>query len=359
MKKKLLISTGGSGGHTIPAISLYEHLKDDFEIFLTSDKRGTKYINKNIYNHEIIEIPSISKNIFKLPYVLFFSIIAFFKSLIFIKKNKIEILISTGGYMSLPLCLSAKLLKIKIYLFEPNAIIGRSNKFFLRFSEKIICYLKNPKNLPEKYKYKIFFVEPLLRKKIYLEKKNLEIKIKKPFTILVMGGSQGAEFFDNEISFLMIDLFKEYEISLIQQITDEKKKIKIKKNYTEAGIQNELFRFDEDIFKKYNQIDFAITRSGASTISELVFFNIPFIAVPLPTSKDNHQFYNAENYFDKKLCWLINQHDYKKENLKEFILNLIQNSDNYFEKKNNMIKFSYQNTWNNINQKLLALINEN
>ena len=52
MKKKLLISTGGSGGHTIPAITLYEHLKNDFEIFLTTDKRGTKYINKNIYNYK-------------------------------------------------------------------------------------------------------------------------------------------------------------------------------------------------------------------------------------------------------------------------------------------------------------------
>ena len=157
----------------------------------------------------------------------------------------------------------------------------------------------------------------------------------------------------------MINLFKDFEISLIQQITDEKKKKILKEKYTEIGIQNDLFSFDEKIFQKYNQVDLAITRSGASTISELIFFNIPFLAIPLPQSKDNHQFHNAKDYYDKKLCWLINQTDYKKENLKEFILNLIQNSDNYFEKKNNMIKFSYQNTWNNINQKLLALINEN
>ena len=45
MKKKILISTGGSGGHIIPAITLYDHLKNDFQIFLTSDKRGSKYIN--------------------------------------------------------------------------------------------------------------------------------------------------------------------------------------------------------------------------------------------------------------------------------------------------------------------------
>ena len=59
MKKKILISTGGSGGHTIPAITLCEHLKNNFEIFLTSDKRGAKYINKNLYNYKLIEIPRI------------------------------------------------------------------------------------------------------------------------------------------------------------------------------------------------------------------------------------------------------------------------------------------------------------
>ena len=142
MKKKILISTGGSGGHTIPAITLYEHLKNDFEIFLTSDERGAKYINKNIYKYKLIEIPRISKNFFKLPYLLIFLIISFFKSFFFMKKNNIQILISTGGYMSLPLCLSAKILKIKIYLFEPNFIIGRLNKFFLKFSEKIFVIRK-------------------------------------------------------------------------------------------------------------------------------------------------------------------------------------------------------------------------
>jgi len=359
VKKKLLISTGGSGGHTIPAITLYEHLKNDCEIFLTTDKRGAKYINKNIYNYKLIEIPRISKNFFKLPYILLFLIVSFFKSFFFIKKNNIQVLISTGGYMSLPLCLSAKILKIKIYLFEPNIVIGRSNKFFIKFSEKIISYSKNLKNFPEKYKHKIFLIDPLLRKKIYQEKRNFENKIKKPFTILIIGGSQGAEFFDNQISELMIDLSKDLKISIFQQITNETITKLLKEKYTKAGIKNELFSFDEEIFKKYNQVDFAITRSGASTISELIFFNVPFLAIPLPKSKDNHQFYNAKEYTDKKLCWLVNQSDYKKENLKEFILNLIQNSDNYFEKKNNMIKFSYQNTWNNINQKLLALINEN
>ena len=47
MKKKILISTGGSGGHVIPAISFYEHLKENFDVSLVVDQRGHKFLNKN------------------------------------------------------------------------------------------------------------------------------------------------------------------------------------------------------------------------------------------------------------------------------------------------------------------------
>ena len=359
MRKKILISTGGSGGHTIPAVILYEHLKNSFEIFLTTDRRGTKFIDKNIYDYKEIEIPRISKNIFKIPYLLFFFVISLFKSFFFIKNRNIQILISTGGYMSLPLCISARILGKKIYLFEPNMVIGRSNKLFLRFSEKIICYSKELRNFPNKFKDKIFVIQPLLREKIYKEKVNSKYEISKTFKILIMGGSQGAEFFDNEISDLIVDLSKNYKISILQQTSTEDKIKLLKKKYLKSDIEYELFNFNESIYKKYNHIDFAITRSGASTMSELIYFNIPFLAIPLPSSKDDHQLYNAKEYFDKKLCWLIIQSDYKKEKIKDFILNLIRNSEDYFEKKKNMSKFSYQNSWNNINQKLLALLNEN
>ena len=54
MKKKILISTGGSGGHVIPALNFYEHLKENNEVFLTSDLRGLKFIDTKIYNNKII-----------------------------------------------------------------------------------------------------------------------------------------------------------------------------------------------------------------------------------------------------------------------------------------------------------------
>ena len=58
-------------------------------------------------------------------------LISTFISIFFLKSKKIDILIGTGGYMSVPICIAAKILNIKIYLFEPNMVIGRANKFLL------------------------------------------------------------------------------------------------------------------------------------------------------------------------------------------------------------------------------------
>ena len=67
MEKKILISTGGSGGHVVPATILYEHLKDKFQVYLSTDNRGMKFLNKEMKNLEVFNINPISKNYFLLP----------------------------------------------------------------------------------------------------------------------------------------------------------------------------------------------------------------------------------------------------------------------------------------------------
>ena len=66
MEKNFLITTGGSGGHVIPATILYEHLSKKLNVLISTDKRGTKYLNKEIYQYEIIDTPRLN-NIFLLP----------------------------------------------------------------------------------------------------------------------------------------------------------------------------------------------------------------------------------------------------------------------------------------------------
>ena len=79
MKKKILISTGGSGGHVIPAITFYDHLKENFEIFLTTDKRGVRFINQNKYIFNIINVPQLTKNFFKITFNIIFFLFSILK----------------------------------------------------------------------------------------------------------------------------------------------------------------------------------------------------------------------------------------------------------------------------------------
>ena len=110
--KKILISTGGSGGHVVPATILYEHLSSSYDVQIASDYRGSKFIDKNFYKCSVIEAPKISNNIFFAPLFLILFTISIIKSFKFLKQNNIHYLISTGGYMSLPFCIAAKLLNL-------------------------------------------------------------------------------------------------------------------------------------------------------------------------------------------------------------------------------------------------------
>ena len=124
MKKNILISTGGSGGHVIPATILYDHLSETNAVIISTDKRGLRYLDSDHYEIKIIDTPRLN-NIFSLPLKLIIIFLKIIESFFILRKNKINCLISTGGYMSLPLIIASKLLSIKIFLLEPNLVLGR------------------------------------------------------------------------------------------------------------------------------------------------------------------------------------------------------------------------------------------
>ena len=355
MKKKILISTGGSGGHVIPAKILMDHLNNNFEVIISTDQRGEKYL-KNVLNKKIkINTPKLN-NLYLLPLNLIKILFLTFTSFFILKKNQIDILMSTGGYMSLPLCLAAKILSIKIFLLEPNMVLGRANNFFLQFSEKIFCYNNSIKNFPSKFLNKIVLIKPLVRLMFY-EKFNNYIK-KDKFNFLVIGGSQGANIFDFEINESFKDISKSFPIKVTHQTSEQNIK-KLKDFYFKNNIDCHVFSYETNFFNIINQIDFCITRGGASTLAELSLMNIPFLVVPLPTAKDNHQFENALYYKNNNSCWIIEQKNFNKKELSQFLLNLLTDHNEYLKKKENLKKLNYQNSWNNVNQKILDTINAN
>jgi UDP-N-acetylglucosamine--N-acetylmuramyl-(pentapeptide) pyrophosphoryl-undecaprenol N-acetylglucosamine transferase len=234
------------------------------------------------------------------------------KSLIILKKKKIQILISTGGYMSLPLCIAARILNIKIYLLEPNMVIGRANKFFLKFCKKIICYSGNIIDFPKKYKNKLKIINPLIRKKYY-NKKSRENDNK--FTLIIIGGSQGAQIFDKILHESIIEVSKSKTLRVIHQ-TNQKNIDNLKNLYLENNIENTVFSYDQNLNLLIDQADLCITRSGASSLAEISLSKKPFIAIPLPSSKDNHQLENANYYKIKVVAGLLIKLILIKKNLK-------------------------------------------
>ena len=60
MKVKILISTGGSGGHVIPAITIHDHLKQNYDISISSDVRGLKYLDNKFYKIQVIDTPKLN-----------------------------------------------------------------------------------------------------------------------------------------------------------------------------------------------------------------------------------------------------------------------------------------------------------
>ena len=356
MNKRVLISTGGSGGHVVPGTIFYEHLKKNFDVHICSDLRGAKFLNREKYKVEIINTPKLSKNLFLLPFQLFLILHLVVKSFFFLKKKKINILISTGGYMSLPLCIASKILNIKILLFEPNMVLGKANKFFLNFCDKIFCYSDKIKHFPNKLIDRIVIIKTLLRKEFYLTRSSEDID--KKINLLIIGGSQGAKLFDTAINDSIIKLSKRYELRIFQQTNFENYK-RLKNFYSKNNIKNELFDFKENISEFMSKANICITRAGASTLAELIFLNIAFIAIPLPFAKDNHQFENASYYKNHGCNWILNQSELNESSLVNKLINIIENKEEYLDKKKNMRNFSYQNTWNNINQKIISVINEN
>ena len=353
--KKILITTGGTGGHVIPEKIIKEHLKNNFEIYYSTDLRGLKYLSLDINKTIIIDTPRFNLS-FYLPFRLIKLMYLILQSILFLKKEKIEKVISIGGYMSIPIIIGAKILGLTILLLEPNLVLGRGNRFFLNFSKKILCYSNKISNFPKKNFHKIELIKPLVSKAFYELEKTKDINNK--FCFLISGGSQGAQIFDDLIKDIMIDISKAFSIKVIQQTSIENIK-RLKNFYDSKNIENKIFNFDENFINLINMSDLCITRAGATSLAEISILNKPFIAIPLPSAKDNHQMKNAQFYEEMGCCWVLDQRNLKKEKLSKIILNILNDKTDLIDKKSNLEKLNFENSWNDVNQKLQKIINEN
>ena len=361
IKKKILIATGGTGGHIIPAYSLANHfIQNNFIVNLTSDKRGLKYLDyyKNLKVIKISSSPLVKKNIFKFFIsisIIFFSII---KSLLILITDRPTIIFGMGGYSSFPLCIAAAILRIKFIIYENNLYIGKANKYLLPFTEKIFVAYKELEGIPEKYNKKVLEVGNILRDEI-INSKNNEEKFTKFDTlkILVLGGSQAAKVFADELP----SIFKKLndtglKVTVYQQCL-ESQIDQLSNFYKNTEINYKTFNFTDKIIDYYLRANLVITRSGASVLGELINVKIPFITIPLPSSADNHQYKNAEFYEKKGYGYLLEEKDIKNK-MYDLINSLIQNKSRIENIFSNQRQYSDKNIFQDLNIQVDKILNE-
>ena len=292
MSKKIIFSAGGTGGHIFPATNLMKHFSEKgYEVVLVTDKRGNNFVNKysKFKSYELRAGTPTNKNfLFKILslIMIFYSLL---KSIIILKKENADLIVGFGGYVSFPLCFVSKFFNLPLVIYEPNMVVGRTNKYLLSFAKKIFLAKTIKINFPKKYQNKVYIVGSIINKNIINHSNFKKNKDKENFSILVLGGSQGAEIFGKIIP-PVINMIKDkgYRIEVNQQCTKSQKDSLID-YYNKNNIKNYVFEFDKNILNLILSSDIAITRCGASTTAELAYTLTPFIAVPLPNSVDNHQ----------------------------------------------------------------------
>ncbi len=340
MNKKIIFSSGGTGGHIFPTINLMNYFsKRGYEVLIVTDKRGEKFLKyKKDFKAYVMSVKTpANKNFIKkiLAFVLMF--FAFIKSVLILKKEKPDLVFGFGGYISFPISFASRFFKIPLVIYENNMILGKANKYLVSFSKKLLLASNIPENLNPKYKDKICKVGNILREEIlkYSAKdKKLDSKI---FSILVLGGSQGAEIFGEIIPPVIKKIKDEgYEIFINQQCLQHQKN-SIIDFYNKNKIKNNVFNFTDDILNLLSSSHVAISRCGASSLAELKNTQTPFIAVPLPHAADNHQYLNAKYYEKQGFCWIIEQDNLNLINLSNLIITLIED-----KKKLEIIKKSMQ-----------------
>ena len=305
MNKIICCVAGRSGGHILPCLShaknLLDHGRADDIIFVsTASKIDLEILSNNtiLKNHIPIDLDNIPKNIFGYPVFGLKLFLAFLKSLKTLIKFKPSEIVSTGGYISIPVAIASLLLRIPVTLYELNATPGRATKFLAPIASKInVCFEGATKYFPAK---KCTLTDyPISHKKdqIALSRKpaliKLGLKTDSP-TLLVLGGSQGSKFINQAVKELVKNICKsEVKINIIHQIGAKFDDSEWKIYYTGLGITALTFGYTNNLDLMYKASDLVICRSGAGALFDTKFFGRPCITIPLETKSNSHQLQNA------------------------------------------------------------------
>ncbi len=300
---KILAVTGASGGHIFPALAFLERIKNrckDAELRLALPARGVKIAANGLPRRAyFISCPNIRLS---LDFSNIIAILGFlkgvFQGIFILMEFRPDIVVGFGSLASVPLVLFAWALGIKVLIHEQNVTPGKANKVLARFSDKIAVSFKETAGYFKDIGDKVIYTGNPLRSKLAsgLTGKNTALGFfgftADKFTLLVSGGSQGSHNINLAFSDTLLKSPFANGLQVIH-ISGAKDYDFLRERYKNSGINIKLFKFLEAMEYAYSACDLIISRAGATTITEIMYFRLPAILVPYPFA-DEHQLSNAK-----------------------------------------------------------------
>lgn len=293
----IAITGGGTGGHLAIAKAIKEELNrrgiKPIYIGSTSGQDRTWFEDDKDFEASYF-LPSqgiVNKRGLHKLFALFDTLRSTFTCKKIFAQHHIHAVFSVGGYSAAPASFAAILSGSPLYIHEQNAIHGKLNKLLKPFAKAFFSSYDTNATKTNYPVNQIFFT---------IKREHQSLK-----TIIFLGGSQGATFI-NQLALKMAKMLHSDGISIIHQ-TGSKEFESIQAFYQTEGIPADVFPFSKEIATKLRHADFAISRSGASTLWELCAARIPSLFIPYPHAAANHQYFNAKVLEEKNLALLLEQ----------------------------------------------------
>jgi len=382
LQKKIIVTGGGSGGHISSAKAIIDALNDAFllnsnnflyvgsDLGMEKERPGSslemKIFKDEKFSQKYIRGGKLQRKFSPSSiYLLFRTVLGFFDSISVMKDFKPDIVISTGGFVSVPVCIVAKLFKAQIYLHEQTATVGLSNKIVSKFAEKI--FVAFPSSIKYFEKEKVFHSGNLVRNEIFENSgrggiiedvKKMIIQEEDLPIIYISGGSLGSHVINEIIKESLPLLLQDYQLILQtgdSKITNDFQLLSLEKEKLTEDLKERFvvtkYIGNEEIGFVLNNIDLFIGRAGANTVYELGLLRIPSILIPIPWVTHNEQMENAKILESVGLAKIINEGEFTTEKLQVILRLFSKEKIQVNEKKAEeiFVKNAAQKIVNNIN----------
>ncbi|MBW2039316.1 MAG: undecaprenyldiphospho-muramoylpentapeptide beta-N-acetylglucosaminyltransferase [Deltaproteobacteria bacterium] len=324
MKAKVVITGGGTGGHLFPGIALAEEFvrkKEGWEVVFIGTERGLERKILPKWGFELRTVPSAplkGRGWWGKTAGLATLLWGILWSIGLLRRISPQLVIGLGGYSSGPVLLAAYLLGIKRVIQEQNVHPGFTNRVASKFSQRVfLSWAEGARFFPPE---KVRVTGNPLRRGVL--KGRGEKREGKGFTLLILGGSQGA----STVNRAMIDSLKFLEkikgyLSIIHQ-TGEGDQLWVKKEYEGRGFNASVRPFIEEMAACYRKAHLVVCRAGATTLAELCVWGRASLLIPYPYATDDHQRKNAQALVKEGAGRMILEDDLAGERLALEILSL-------------------------------------